>query len=129
MIAKLAFDASDNGLLKTFVERHCSDSQYCAVVLWTLRCLFGLLAIISNAMMLKHYVASLKINGATKATVYTFSCNFILTVPNCTKTNIGYNGLPAIWRAFVSSLGSRGSHYDGWSDHAREKPCLALSPA
>lgn len=79
-IAKLAFDASDSSILKSFVNNHFKGFEYSQLIIWILRVIFGLLAIASNAFMLKYYVASLKLNGATKATVYTFSCNFILTV-------------------------------------------------
>ncbi len=80
LVAKLAFDASDSAILKTLVEVNFHTFRYPVALLWLLRTIFGVLAVLCNALMLKYYVSSLKINGATKATVFTFSCNFVLTV-------------------------------------------------
>ena len=79
-VAKLAFDVSDKGILKTFVRGKFPTDSGQVSMLWSLRIFFGALAILMNAFMLKYFIASLTLNGATKATIYTFSCNFILTV-------------------------------------------------
>ncbi len=125
-IAKLAFDASESSILKRFTHTHFEGFQYFLALLWTFRAIFGLLAIVSNALMLKYYVASLKLNGATKATVYTFSCNFILTVClifflTTQVTILGHNWLNAVRGTSVTSLGFCCSCYDDWCHHASEE--------
>ncbi len=97
---------------------HFHTFRYSVALLWVLRAIFGFLAILSNVLMLKYYMASMKINGATKATVFNFSCNFLLTVPSLYHSIIGDNRLAPLWREAVAAVGLCGGGHDGRRDNA-----------
>lgn len=78
-LAKLAFDFSDSSLAHR-IALTCSDPCLHTFFLWTLRAVLFGLTLFLNAAMLRFFVKSLAVNGATRATVYNFACNFVLTV-------------------------------------------------
>ena len=79
-LAKLAFDASETGILPVWIGKWFSEFSGKVALLWALRIFFGALAVASNIMMIKFYIASMAVNGATKATIYNFAFNFFITV-------------------------------------------------
>lgn len=79
-LAKLAFDTSENAILLKIMEKIFSNFEGKIAFIWIFRILFGAFAITFNILMIKFYIQSMTQNGATKATIFNFAFNFLLTV-------------------------------------------------